>query len=148
MPVGAGFFTGNAPAALAVKAKTTISLPVKSDSVRPSTSSSAGSAPATNRVARPNELIEDELLPQATTSSSSAIPEYFREDVDDSSDSDATLPDQDDNNGGDLENWPPKRYDGLEPLSLPFGPKTPALRRMLASEVSVLSGDRTIVQYI
>lgn len=144
MPTGAAFFTGNASTALAKTVNSTISIPVKAET--------------TGRIARPNEIIED-ILP-AVSGDKKPLPKGASEiDLTDNNsnkdfepyvpmepediDSDASMQEGDDdvdNNGvlgvEGLEVWPPKKYDPYAPLSLPFGPKTATMRKILAAQVS------------
>jgi len=114
MPTGVAFFTGNATVQLASNVKN-ITLPVKQE------------AP---RVARPNENIDTFETATTTYLDHKTVHEA------ESSDSDVTVRDEEDEpfdvNG--LEKWPPTRYDSFAPLSLPFGPRTAATRKLLASE--------------
>lgn len=74
MPAGAAFFTGNAPAQLAAKMNQSITIPVKSEAPKPSSS-------GVMRVARPNEVIDDDF-PTQVTSSDLLLPEPDLEDTD------------------------------------------------------------------
>lgn len=150
MPTGAAFFTGNASTALASKVNSGITIPVKAET--------------SGRIARPNEIIDDVISVKTGTSvekksnlnrvnnqdaevisigDDSAAP-FVPMQVEEDTDSDASVhEDEEDNNTHNLgveglEVWPPKHYDSTAPLSLPFGPKTATMRKILAAQVRAL----------
>jgi hypothetical protein len=150
MPQGQAFFTGNAKSTLAAKA----AMPAITIPVGPSSSSTAAGSSSSGtsgikseapRIARPNEVIDPTEETKVTMTSSSANAGYDSDDSDVSRDEEgkrrcdreaeaaeeAFLYEQQD--GSALEVWPPQKYDSTAPLSLPFGPKTVALRRLLAN---------------
>lgn len=126
MPSGVSFFTGNAPAQLAAKMNQSITIPVKSEPTEKKSSN-------LRKIARPNEAIEDDTALVGGSSS-------FGRDFDlppepDLEDSDSDKSDADEEKlQRHAETWPPVHFSSLEPLSLPFGPKTPQLRKVLANE--------------
>ncbi len=92
----------------------------------------------------------------SVSSNSSASSQYYQDDSDDSDasrdndgkrkkdreaeDADEAFLYEEEGNGPmnptgieGLEVWPPKKYDPTAPLSLPFGPKTATMRRLLAN---------------
>jgi hypothetical protein len=124
MPAGTAFFTGNAATQPAPKAKTSFSIPV----VKAETSSSSA------RIYRPNEAIDELDQPMAAVIAAADLPP--EPDLVDT-DSDNSI-DPDGGEGSRVSSsslvWPPKRFHSLDPLSLPFGPKTVAMRKILNNE--------------
>lgn len=145
MPTGAAFFTGNASSALATKVNnSSLVIPTK-------TEHSAG------RIARPNEIIDEVITVKSSltaekksnlnrsnqsdagSNEGDSLTPYVPMQVEES-DSDASVHEDGEEHTTlgleGLEMWPPKKYDATAPLSLPFGPKTATMRKLLAAQVS------------